>query len=82
MPDQPDWLTQVISRLAEKPLERTPEEMAQHIHQALEIAEVKKYATPDSRFTFTFTNASDEDLARIRRCLTPFENLIVEIKRN
>lgn len=76
-----DWLIRAIDHLRSLPSGSTPEQIGQRIHEALEIAEVEKYATPESRFTFKFTEASDEDLAKVRASLTPFENSIVEIER-
>lgn len=80
----PDWLTRAIIHLSSIPAELRHEELirviVQHIHEALEIMEVGKYATPESRVEFIFTGATEEDLRKIRAGLTAFENLIVEIR--
>lgn len=75
----PDWLTRAIDYLAAAPDGMDAEQWAQRIHEALEIVEAKKYATAQSRFTFRMSGATEEDLAEIRRHLTLFENLIVDI---
>lgn len=79
--DDLEWLTKTIAHLRNAPSGITAEQWAVRLHEALEIAEAEKYATPESRFTFTFIDATEEELARIREHLTPFENSIVEIKR-
>ena len=77
-----EWLVQVLTILAGRPDgEETPELLGQRIHRALEIAEVEKYATPKSRFEFTVVGGTDEDLAKVREQLTPFEQSLVEIRR-
>ena len=52
-----EWLRHTIGHLAAGG-ERTPSEMAQLIHEALEIAEVEKYATEESRFEFMLVLSS------------------------
>lgn len=79
--DWPEWMVKFFDHLDAAP-ELPPEQMAQRIHEALEIAEAQKYATPESRFSFSFSGATEEDLATIRARLTPFENSIVEIRRS
>lgn len=81
MSDVPDWLKAAIDHLKSAPEGMTPEQWAARIHEALEIVEVKKYATPESRFAFKFAGASEEEVAEIRRHLSDFENSIVEIER-
>jgi hypothetical protein len=79
---QEEWLENFISHLKQiQPHARTPLDLAQLIHEALQIAEAEKYATPESRFTFTFEDASEHDLDEIRQHLTPFENGIVQLER-
>lgn len=81
MSEFPDWLKAAIDHLKSAPSEMTPEEWALRIHEALEIVEAQKYATPESRFCFVFTGASDEDVAVIQEHLSDFENSIVQIER-
>ena len=83
MSDFPDWLREAIDHLKSAPRsgEMTPEEWAIRIHETLEIVEAKKYATPESRFAFRFTGASEADVAEVRKHLSEFENSIVEIVR-
>lgn len=76
-----DWLERALAHLKTRSEGGTAEQFGTLIHEALEICEAEKYATPESRFSFTFTGASDEDIAAIRSQLTPFENSIVEIYR-
>ena len=76
-----DWFQSALQHLRlAADAEMTPGEMAQLLHEALEISEAPRYATEKSRFTFSFSGASEEDLAEIRRHLSPFENSIVELK--
>lgn len=81
MSEFPDWLKAAIDRLESAPSKMTPEQWAIRIHEALEIVEAEKYATPGSRFTFVFSGASEADVAEIEGYLSDFENSIVEIKR-
>lgn len=76
-----EWLRNYLNYLASLKKDITAEDMAFAIHAALEIAEAEKYATAESRFTFVFSGASEEDVAEIRKHLTPFENSIVKIER-
>lgn len=81
-PPMEEWLKQLHEHLAaanDVPL--TPVLMAHLIHEGLQIAEAEKFATAESRFEFVLKDATDEDLAEIRRHLTPFENTIVELRR-
>lgn len=73
------WLQEVVQHLASQG-ECSPFRMARIIHEALEIAQIAIYATPESRFTFTFSGASEEDLAQIMECLTPLERSVVVLK--
>jgi hypothetical protein len=57
----------------------TPLDVAQAIHEALEIAEATKYATSKSRFSFSLSGATQDDVIAIRAHLTRFENVIVEL---
>lgn len=75
-----DWLERAIQHLKTRSEGGTAAQFGPLIHEVLEIAEAEKYATPETRFTFVFTGATEEDLALIRAGLTPFENSIVEIK--
>lgn len=75
-----EWLDRAIEHLKLRSEGGTAAQFGVLIHEALEICEAEKYATPESRFTFTFTGASEEDVALIRGQLTPFENSIVEIE--
>lgn len=43
------------------------------------IAEAEKYATAESKFTFVLEDATEDDIAEMRSCLTPREREIVEI---
>ena len=74
------WLEHMILYLASEPQEITAQQMAERISQALEIAEVEKYATDKSRFGFKLMGATPDDVAEIRRHLSAFENSIVEIE--
>lgn len=79
----PDWLIATIDHLqavTAAPDELTAEQIARHIHRALEIAEAAEYATEKTRFYFGLSGASSEDIAEIWRHLTPFERSIVVIK--
>ena len=80
-PDEfPQWLQDVIAHLRRTAtFELGPEEMAERLHEALEIAEVRKYATDETRFIFRVSGATAEEIARIRSHLTAFENSIVDI---
>lgn len=77
--DFPDWLTKAIDHLAGNTTDQSPEQLARRIHEALAMCEIEKHATPESRFSFTLSGATAEDIAEIRRHLTPLENSIVEI---
>jgi hypothetical protein len=57
----------------------TAYEVAKAIHEALEVAGAKQYATPKSRFSFSLSGATEDDVIAIRRFLTRFENSIVEL---
>jgi hypothetical protein len=60
--------------------ELTPAQMAQLIHETLEIAEVRKYASEKSSFTLIMSGATEQDLAEIWQHLTPLEDLVVDLK--
>jgi hypothetical protein len=76
-----NWMLQFMQILQAEPREVTAVAMARRIHEALEAAEVSKYATAESRFSFVLEGASEGDLDAIRRHLTEQENAIVEIQR-
>lgn len=77
----PQWLRDFMQVLAAYPRELTPRQMAERIHEALVVAEIEKYATPKSRFSFTLQGATDEEIADIRSHLTLRENCLIEIFR-
>jgi hypothetical protein len=76
---RPYWLENFIAHMGLMPSDLTAEQIAEWIHDGLELVEVRKYATPKSRFTFELSGATLDDAAAIRKHLTPFENSIVEI---
>lgn len=74
-----EWFQALLWHLAARG-ECTPFTMAQLIHEALQIAEIEKYATAESRFEFVFSGASEEDLAEIMGYLTPLERSVVVLR--
>jgi hypothetical protein len=75
------WIQKFHDCLAREPRRVTALQMAERIHEALTIAEVEKYATPESRFGFVLEGATENEVAEIIRYLTPLERSIVEIER-
>lgn len=78
--DIPYWLARALDHLQSAPEGLDAEGWGQRIHEALQLCEVEKYATPESRFTFSMAGATEDDIREIRRYLTPLENSIVSIQ--
>jgi hypothetical protein len=82
MPEgEPSWLREFKEFLAKTARDdMSPAEVAMMIHEGLDMVETGKYEDSKTRFSFTFEEATDSDVAEIRRHLSPLENRIVEIK--
>lgn len=74
------WLENFVSILKREPQAFTAAQIAARIHEALVAAGADRYATDESRFLFTVSGASPEELAEIRAHLTAAENRLVELE--
>lgn len=74
------WLVDFVSVLKREPQSFTAAQFAARIHEALVGAGADQYATDESRFRFTVSGASPEELAEIRAHLTAAENRWVELE--
>lgn len=81
MTETSDWFRDFQKTLKANLRDETAQELAIRIHRALVAAELEKYATPSTRFSFTLSGATPEDVEEIRLYLTDQENAVVEFIR-